>query len=56
MKEFLNGLIGTVPAITDKVVAHIDQVQKLPHDIAKMADRQVQEVMQIQIAVNKQIL
>ena len=41
MKEFLNGLIGPVSAITNKVAAHMDQVQKLPQDIAKMADRQV---------------
>ena len=39
MKELLNGLIGPVTGIIDKVVADKDQAAKLAHDIATMADR-----------------
>ena len=53
MKELLNGLIGPVTGIIDKVVADKDQAAKLAHDIATMADRHAQEAMLAQIAVNK---
>ena len=53
MKELLNGLIGLVTGIIDKVVADKDQAAKLAHDIATMADRHVQRVMLAQIAVNQ---
>ena len=53
MKELLNGLIGPVTGIIDKIVTDKDQAAKLAHDIATMADRHAQEAMLAQIAVNK---
>ncbi len=53
MKELLNGLIGPVTGIIDKVVADKDQAEKRAPDIAKMADRHAQEAMLAQIAVNQ---
>ena len=53
MKELLNGLIGLVTGIIDKVVADKDQAAKLAHDIATMADRHAQGAMLAQIAVNQ---
>ena len=53
MKELLSGLIGPVTGIIDKVVADKDQAAKLAHGIATMADKQAQEAMLAQIAVNQ---
>ena len=53
MKDLLSGLNGPVTGIIDKVVADKDQAVKLAHDFAPMADRQAQEAMLTQIAVNQ---
>ena len=53
MKELLSGLIGPVTGIIDKVVADKDQAAKLARDIVTMADKQAQEAMLAQIAVNQ---
>ena len=53
MKELLTGLIGPVSGLLDKVITDKDAAAKLAHEIATMADRYAQEVMLVQIAVDK---
>ena len=50
MLAAINALIGPVSAILDKVIPDKDLREKLSHEIATMADRQ----MSAQIAVNRE--
>tara|TARA_R100001369_G_scaffold75682_1_gene104667 strand:+ start:987 stop:1397 length:411 start_codon:yes stop_codon:yes gene_type:complete len=51
--NLIEGLVGPVSTLLDKVVADKDLKEKLAHDIATMAERHSHDVVQAQIAVNQ---